>query len=372
MKTKCLPTALLLLCFGCTPTEQPETVQELPEPDPGKAKNIVLLIGNGMGLAHIQAAMTVSHGNLQMSRATHSGFVTTHSPTAYVTGQGAAATALACGTWTFNNALGVDADTIPVSSFAELAAEYGLANGLVTTGDLTNPLSAAFVSHLATDDDRPEIALGFLRVPFAFLAGGGRKHFHLREDSRELLAELDESGYDVCFSLRDVEISAKPKLTAILAEEHLPGLSEERGKLFPDLVKNALIRLGKAEKGFFLVVIGDHIGRAATSGDPAAAIEETVDFDRAVGAALDFALLDKQTLVVVTANQEAGGMTLHGGSYENGTVTARFNTTGPSPIIVPVFAFGPGAGLFSGVLKNTDIHKNMLAAMGVEHTVQDY
>ena len=93
-------------------------------------------------------------------------------------------------------------------------------------------------------------------------------------------------------------------------------------------------------------------------------IGEVLDFDEAVGEALRFALKDKETLVIVTADHETGGMGINGGSIHEGTIEAGYTTDGHTGVMVPVFAFGPGAGEFSGIYENTDLFFKMMEAYG--------
>ena len=93
-------------------------------------------------------------------------------------------------------------------------------------------------------------------------------------------------------------------------------------------------------------------------------VQETLDFDRAIGKALEFASSNKETLVIITADHETGGMTLTGGDIDKGKVTAKYTTGGHTSIMVPVFAYGAGADKFTGVYKNTDVFKKMKEAFG--------
>jgi alkaline phosphatase len=89
-----------------------------------------------------------------------------------------------------------------------------------------------------------------------------------------------------------------------------------------------------------------------------------IDFDRAIGVALDFAAKDGQTLVVVTADHETGGFAINGGDWSTGRIEAAFTTKKHTGVMVPVFAYGPGAHAFTGIQDNTSIYKHMMRLWG--------
>lgn len=108
------------------------------------------------------------------------------------------------------------------------------------------------------------------------------------------------------------------------------------------------------------MVEGSEIDFLAHENKTPGVVLETLDFDRAIGAALKFAASNGETLIIVTADHETGGMTINGGDYKNGTVTGKFTSGGHTGIAVPVYAFGPGAEQFTGFMENTDIAKRMM------------
>jgi alkaline phosphatase len=95
-------------------------------------------------------------------------------------------------------------------------------------------------------------------------------------------------------------------------------------------------------------------------------VEEMMDFDRALAVALDFAEKDGETLVIVTADHETGGFSINGGDFKTGEVTGAFTTGGHTAVMVPVFAFGPGAENFMGIQENVDIYRHMMNLLGLK------
>ena len=138
----------------------------------------------------------------------------------------------------------------------------------------------------------------------------------------------------------------------------------KRGDMLPEATEKAIEVLKNNEKGFFLMVEGSMIDWGAHRNNTKYVVQETLDFDRAIGKALEFASSNKETLVIITADHETGGMSITGGNIEKGKVSAKYSTMGHTAVMVPVFAYGAGAESFTGVYKNTDIFKKMMEALG--------
>ena len=123
--------------------------------------------------------------------------------------------------------------------------------------------------------------------------------------------------------------------------------------------KTAIKILNNNENGFFLMIEGSQIDWAGHEQNTAYIVEEMLDFDRAIGEALKFAAKDGETLVIITSDHETGGMTVLNGNFETGMVHGEFTTTDHTGLMVPVFAYGPGANEFIGFMENTDIHSKI-------------
>ncbi|MBP7105488.1 MAG: alkaline phosphatase, partial [Fermentimonas sp.] len=133
-----------------------------------------------------------------------------------------------------------------------------------------------------------------------------------------------------------------------------------RGNQLEETTEVALDILNNSKKGFFLMVEGSEIDGGGHENDMKFMIDEMLDFDRTVGKALEFAEKDGRTLVIVTADHETGGVTLTGGNIETGKVTGRFTTGGHTGVMVPVFAYGPGAEYFTGINENTSFFNKII------------
>ncbi|MBN2772705.1 MAG: alkaline phosphatase [Prolixibacteraceae bacterium] len=323
-----------------------------------KPKNVVLMIGDGMGVAQVFAGLTANKGHLFLDNFRWIGFSKTQSADNYITDSAAGGTALSSGIKTFNGAIGVDLDTVPVKTILEEAEEKGLATGLVSTSAITHATPASFIAHQASRNYYEAIAADFLKTDIDVFIGGGYNHFAKRMDGRNLIDELQEKGYKVLQDINEIKKVKNGKLAGLVAPIHA-GRLNLRGDLLPVATNTALNILKKDEDGFFLMVEGSQIDWGAHANDTEYIIEDMLDFDRSIGEVLDFASKDGETLIVVTADHETGGMAITGGSMDTGEVVGAFSTKDHSAVMVPVFAFGPGAENFTGIMENTDIFKKI-------------
>lgn len=355
MKTVVKILALLLIGIIIQSCDSKPGEVEIQNP-----KNIILLIGDGMGVSEVYAGLTANGGSLKLEECTHYGFSKTHSASHYITDSGAGGTAISAGVRTYNGAIAVDMDTLPVKTILEYAEDKGLATGLISTSSITHATPASFISHQKTRNSYEAIAADFLKVDVDLIIGGGRDNFAKRTDSVNLLEILEQEGYQVSTLLADMDTSAFSKHYVLTAEGHNPRVSQGRGDLLPEATKIAAEVLTKNENGFFMMVEGSMIDWGGHANDINYIIEEMIDFDNAIGEAIAFAKKDGETLVIITADHETGGLGINGGNMESGEVTSAFTTSGHTGVMVPVFAFGPGAENFSGIQKNTDLFSKMM------------
>lgn len=323
-----------------------------------KPKNVILMIGDGMGATQIAAALTANKGQLNLFNCKFSGFCTTHSSEDYITDSAAGATAMACGIKTYNAAIGVDGDKATVKTILEKAIDKKMGTGLVSTSSITHATPASFIAHQPHRNMYEEIAADFLKADIDVFIGGGYDHFTKRKDGRNLVTELQQKGYTVLQDINQIKTVKTGKLAGLTAPEH-NGRVAERRDMLQVATRTALNVLSSKNNGFFLMVEGSQIDWGGHANDITYIIEETLDFDKAIGIALEYASKDKNTLVVITADHETGGLTLVKGDVEQGTLKAEFSTGKHTGVMVPIFAFGPGAEQFTGLLDNTDIPKKI-------------
>ena len=329
-------------------------------------KNIILLIGDGMGTSQLYAGYTAKKGVMNITGMPVSGFSVTNSASDYITDSGAGGTSLSSGMKTRNGSIGVDMAGKPLKTILEMAEDNGLSTGLVSTSAITHATPASFIAHRANRSQYSDIALDFLHTDIDVFIGGGYNHFARRPDSLNLIDSLKASGYFVARDLRDVDVPSVQRLAALLADEHLPSISKGRGNMLCEATDMALKILKRNKKGFFIMIEGSMVDWGGHDNSISYVVEETVDFDNAVGQALQFAAKDRETLVIVTADHETGGLGIIGGSLATGDVQGAFVSKDHTATMVPVFAYGPGAEMFTGVQQNTDIFSKCVKLLGLK------
>jgi len=354
---------MMLFLLGCFLLSWNPSNKSQPGYNP-EFKNIIFMIGDGMGLATVHATMTVSDRPLNLERCTHTGLQKTHSVDRYITDSAASGTALATGNKTKNGAIGVDPEGNILKSILEIAEEKGLSTGLVSTSAVTHATPAAFIAHNNSRVNYEAIALDFLKTDIDVFIGGGYDHFAIRSDSLNLIDSLIKKGYQVETSIDRILGSDSNKLAGFTHPGQNPYRLDGRGNMLPTATGKAIEILSKNPLGFFLMIEGSQIDWAGHANSADTLISETLDFDEALGVALDFAARDGQTLVVVTADHETGGVTVLNGNMNTHEVQLSFSTKGHTGMMVPVFAYGPGAELFSGIYDNTDFLGKFLECYG--------
>ena len=360
MKKALFLFTILALLVGCT--NQCANKTECSKPR--KVKNVIFMIGDGMGLNQLYAGMTANGGNLNIERCTHTGLAKTYSANSYITDSAAGGTALATGNKTNNGMIGMNADSVAVKSILTMAEEAGMATGLVATVRITHATPAAFYAHQISRNMYEEIAAEMLTSGVDFFVGGGRNNFEVRKDSLNYSDSLRNANYNIVYSIDSVEAPVLLPFGALCANSDMPKASE-RGYFLPDAVDLAIKSLDARREGFFLMVEGSQIDYQSHGNNTEGVVDEVLDFDRAIRIALDFAERDGETLVVITADHETGGMTIMNGSYNDSTITAQFNTGGHTGTMVPIYSFGPQANQFTGIMENTDIPSRIKTALGL-------
>lgn len=357
MKQIALLLSVIVLAFqtGRTPgTESPK-----PAKSP---KNIILLIGDGMGLTQITAGMYNSKTPLNIERFPITGLVKTHSARNLITDSAAAATSLACGCKTYNGAIGVNEKKQPCMTILEQAESFGLATGLISSSSIVHATPAAFIAHAEQRTLMDDIALDFLETEIDLVIGGGMRYFHDRSDGRDLYAEFRNKGYVVSdFTIEPLQqctVSTQHPFMWFAAANQPESVLAGRNFLPPAARLAPEFLAQRSERGFFMMLEGAQIDWACHDHDPERAIAEMLDFDNAIGEILRFAEKDGNTLVILTADHETGGMALLRG-HEKDELKIEFTTDYHTATMVPIFAYGPGAEKFGGILDNTDIYFKM-------------
>ncbi len=343
-----------------------------------KVRNVIFCIGDGMGLGQVTLARLRAlgtAGKLHMERLPVSGIIRTHSSNRLVTDSAASGTAMSSGIKTKNGMVGLAPDGSPYRTILEAAQARGMATGLVATSAITHATPASFAAHVKSRKMEADVAEQLLANRINVLLGGGRKFFlpksdpnSGRDDERDLLAEARDAGYVYAETAEQLRSVNAPYLLGLFQYNGLTTVPPE--PMLALMTRKAIRCLRNAQgtspganKGFFLMVEGSQIDWACHSNDAESCVRQTLLFDEAVKAAIDFALRDGRTLLLVTADHETGGLTLLDGDTQAARV--KWSTKGHTGTPVPIFALGPNAERFAGVYDNTEIAKRLALLLGI-------
>lgn len=366
---------LLISVISCNPKPHASSEGALP-PNSGvhmnggitKPKNIILMIGDGMGISQITAGMYMNGNKLNLEKFPVIGLHKTHASSGLITDSAAAATSFASGIKTYNGAIGVNNDTIGVKTILEEAEENNLATGMVATSTIVHATPAAFIAHEKRRNMYEDIADDFLDTEIDFFVGGGKKYFDRREsDDRDLIAELKDKNYTISDyfteELGKVFIPKNQNFGYFTADADPLPVSKGRGYLRAASKMGIKHLLKRSDEGFFLMIEGSQIDWGGHANNSEYIITEMLDFDKTIGAVHKFAEKNGETLVIVTADHETGGYSIVQGSKMDSLAT-KFTTGYHTADLIPVFAYGPQAEIFSGIYENTAIYDKIREAFG--------
>ncbi len=333
-----------------------------------KPDHIIFLIGDGMGLSAVSTTLYYGDMVSAFRRFQEIGLISTSSATHKVTDSAASGTAMSSGTKTYNGAIGLDPDKKMVRNITEVVSDMGWATGVVATSTITHATPASFYAHVPNRSMEELIASQLIVSPIDFFAGGGISLFVHRRDSLNLLPIAASNGFSVDTTALASPGSLDPanKYGFLLAGGGMPPMPSGRGDFLPRATALAIDYLSDQENGFFLMVEGSQIDWAGHARESEYLISEMLDFEKAIEVALDFAEKDGNTLVVVTADHETGGLALGAlrdptrGIEDYNEIDPTFATSAHSATLIPVFAYGPGAREFNGMYENTELFRKMV------------
>ena len=383
--------------------------------DAQKAKYVFYFIGDGMGFTHVAAAeayLAQERGVIGMDPLCFTQFpvlgeATSFSASNIITDSSAAGTALSTGEKTTNGMLGIAPDsTTLLKSISYKIHEAGYSVGVMSTTPINHATPAAFFGHNIKRGNYYEIGKELPGTGFEFFAGGGLYHPNGKDKDQpvSLYDMIAEGGYTLAYGYEDFKAKKEADRIVLVqaegSEEICPyALGRPEGALtLPQIVEAAISVLERNPKGFFMMAEGGLIDWTAHSQDLAGTIFEILDFDQAIAVANAFyERHPKETLIVVTADHETGGIALgrKGYNYDltvidkiknasastdveqymndpksidsvNEEARIGWTTTSHSGGPVPVWAKGVGSESFAARQDNTDIPKKICAAMGVQ------
>lgn len=343
--------------------EHPYAVEKLQAPKGKKVKNVILMIGDGMSLMHIYTAWAANRGKLWLENAQATGLSKTWAVKKLVTDSGSGGTSLATGVKTVYHAVGVDPEGKPLTSLVDVAKELGKDAGMAVTCRLWDATPCDFCCHNIDRDKEEELVGDYPTSGVDFVFGGGAQKFTNRKDGRDIFKELQKKGYHVSRTLDDFFAYDKnSRIFAVPYDKDTP-LPDERGDLLARASMKGISLMNHNKNGFFMMIEGSQLDDYGHFNQLDLLMKETLDFDQTVGEVMKWAAKDGETLVVVTADHETGGLTLVNGNKDEGRVECCFSTKDHSGAMVPVYAFGPGAENFTGIFENTDVFKKIKKLM---------
>lgn len=334
-------------------------------------KNVILLISDGTGLSQISSTFYFKESIPNYTRFKNIGLIKTSSSREDVTDSAAGATAFACGVKTYNGAIGVGDDSTDVKNLVEITSLKNIKTGLVVTCSVTHATPASFYAHELNRGLEEDIALDLTKSEVDFFAGGGLQYFNNRKDGQNLLNTLSNNQFVInTNALSDFSaIKAVEKAGFLLAKNEMPTMADGRGDFLSNATELGIQFLSKDNSGFFMMTEGSQIDWGGHANNAPYLIAEMIDFDDAVGKALDYAEKEGNTLVIVTSDHETGGFTLaakkkkreDGSEYSDySEIGPTFSTGGHSATLIPVFAYGPGSEEFIGIYENNTIFSKIL------------
>lgn len=321
-------------------------------------KNIIYLIGDGMGLASVSMMQYESeNGEVIFNHADNVALQRTYSMDNRVTDSAASGTALATGGKTNNTYLGVDANGVVLENLMEVAHSKGKSTGLVVTTIIQHATPAAFYAHIPSRHEYVEISKQLIGSNIDVAIGGGLMPFEELLGKKSVAKELKKQGITLVESLEELgAISAEGRVMALVADKEV---GADSGDYLARATSEALRLLEDDEDGFVLMVEGSLIDSMGHGNNAPAQQIEMRGFMSAVEVAVEYAKNHPDTLVVVTADHDTGGLTIVSSDAdfnlsEQG-IEYRWSTGGHTAIMVPIYLYGAGAELINGVMENADL-----------------
>ena len=313
-----------------------------------KVENIILMIGDGNGLSQISAANLSNGGVLTLTQLKSIGLIKTQSADDFTTDSAAAATAIAIGEKTKNRAIGLDAQYGIKKNITEILSENGFVTGCITSDEITGATPASFYAHRKDRSEKNGIVKDLLNSQLSLFVGGGAQSFNM--------LDLEEK-FHLYDDINALEKSKEERVGHFISKKDVPSV-DLRGNILSLATSKGIQYLNNKQKPFFLMVEGAQIDWYGHSNQFSKVIPEIIDFDLAIAEAIKFADLNKNTLVLITADHETSGLSILSGNLDNNALEGSFATHDHTGLMVPVFAYGPYSHHFQGVYNNYDLfHK---------------
>jgi alkaline phosphatase len=356
---------------------QPGAVQEITPypllPDTS-IRNVILFIGDGMGINQIAVARTMlfgPNGRLHLERLPVTGLVSTHTADELITKSDAGATALASGVKTRNGMIGMTPDSVKMLTIMEAARDRGLSTGLITSSIITDATPAAFAAHVPARNMHGDIAVQLLDNRIDILLAGYKGYFipksqegSARTDELDLIARAKNEGYAFVETKEEFAAVKSDRLLGLFPPSSY--FTDHADPSLAELTEKAVETLNRNPHGFFLMVEQENIDEGSHENELEYMAGQLKLFDDAVKVGIDFALQDKQTLVLVLADHETGGLQIDGGRINDNSIRVVWTTTSHTGQPIALFGFGPQVLRFTGLKDNTEIPKILAGLLSID------
>lgn len=329
---------------------------------PMPVKNIILLIGDGNGLAQISAGLFVNGGKLNLAQLKNVGLIKTQAADDFTTDSAAGATAFATGKKTNNRALGVDTSGKPLPNLPDILAEYNFNSGIITTDQLTGATPASFYAHHSERDDLDQIASYLPISKLDLFIGGGRNSFADKIDA------VQSSGFEILGKLEDIAHSKADRIGYFSSHGSNPSMEKGRGDFLLKSALGASAFFKSKNQPFFLMIESAMIDSGGHANSSSTIVTEVLDFDQTVGEMIQFADKNPGTLLIITADHETGGVSIPQGNWGKGEVELAFHSDDHTGILVPIFAYGPHSEEFRGIYENNEVFEKVLGLVKKYHS----
>ncbi len=333
-----------------------------------RPRNIVLVVADGMGFAHLAAGRAALHGiegEAPWDIFPVSGWHRSHPASGLLTDSAAAATALATGHRSQIGAVGVDGDGKPVQNLFERATELGYRTGLVTDSYIWDATPAAFATHVEDRDFAAQILQQLTDAPLDVLFGEledvGEGEVPTWEETEALLgASYTLVGPEPVTVEELLAIDADRRVATVYEEEQITDLDSEPN--LPTLVRAGLGRITRSGEPFALLVESEELDSSSHHRDLNRTIRGLEVLDVVLTELIAFAREDGETLLLFTSDHETGGLAVST-RKGNRALRAIWASDSHTATPVPVFAMGPGAEEFSGRHSTWEIGRKLLALL---------
>lgn len=321
-------------------------------------ERVILMIGDGNGLAQISSALFSNDNQLNLAQLKNLGLIKTQAADDFTTDSAAGATAFSTGEKTNNRALGVDFEGKSLNNLPDILDEYGFSSGIITTDPLTGATPAAFYAHHPERDDADDIAAYLPKSKLDLFIGGGGDNFVSQTEN------LKQAGFTL---VENLEPTDSERIGYFAAKKSLPKKLEGRGDYLLNSTTFALDFLDKKESPFFLMVEAANIDSGGHENSTSTIVSEMLDFDEVIGKVIQYVDEHPNTLLIITADHETGGVSIPQGDIDSATVELAYHSDDHTAIMVPIFAYGAHSGDFRGIYENSEVFHKIMKLVNTYH-----